>query len=192
MGHAEDDLRHAERAAALDDLFQRRNHGFAAIKTEALGAGEFEIDEFLEALGLDELVEDRALALAGETDLLAGAFDARLQPGFFRGIGNVHELVADRAAIGAAQDGQHFRDRREFEPEHAVDEDLAGVIGLGEAEMRGVQRLVLAPGLQAERVEIGVEMAAHAIGADHHDGADGIARRLAQFGVGIGRPCAPS
>ena len=126
MGHAEDDLLHAERAAALDDLFQRRNHGFAAVEAEALGAGEFEIEELLEALGLDELVQDRALALAGEGDLLAGALDARLQPGLLGGIGDVHELEADRAAIGAAQDRQHLRDRsRISRPEHAVDEDLA-------------------------------------------------------------------
>jgi len=45
----------------------------------------------------------------------------------------MHEFIADRAAIGAAQDGEHFRDRRVFKPEHVVDENLARVIGLDEA-----------------------------------------------------------
>ena len=40
MGHAQHDLLHAELAAALDDLFQRRDGGFAAVQAEALGADE--------------------------------------------------------------------------------------------------------------------------------------------------------
>src|SRR5262249_57753574 len=57
--HADDDVFHAERAAALDDLLQRGNHRLGAVETEALGAGELQIAEFLEAFGLDQLVEDR-------------------------------------------------------------------------------------------------------------------------------------
>ena len=56
MGHAEDDFLDAERAAALDDLLERRQHGFAAVEAEALGAGVVHVEEFLEALGLDQLV----------------------------------------------------------------------------------------------------------------------------------------
>ncbi len=115
MRHAEHDLLHAQGAAALDDLLERRHHGFAAVEAEALGARVAQIEEFLEAFRLDELVQDRALAFAGEADLLAGAFDALLEPGFFRRIGNMHEFEADRAAIGAPQDRQHLADRREFE-----------------------------------------------------------------------------
>ena len=80
MRHADDDFLHAERAAALDDLLERRDHRFAAVETEALGAGEFHVAEFFKAFGFDELVEDRALALAGEADFLVLAFDALLQP----------------------------------------------------------------------------------------------------------------
>ena len=36
---------------------------------------------------------------------------------------------------------------------------------------------------KAQRIEIGVEVAAHAIGADHHERADGIARRPANVVV---------
>ncbi len=55
MRHADHDFLHAEIAAALDDLLQRRNQRFGAVEAEALGAGEFEIAEFLEAFGLDQL-----------------------------------------------------------------------------------------------------------------------------------------
>ena len=65
MGHAEHDLLHAEIAAALDDLLERRNQRLAAVEAEALGAGVAHVEELLEAFGLDELVEDGALAFAG-------------------------------------------------------------------------------------------------------------------------------
>lgn len=70
MGHAQHDLADAERAAALDDLLQRRDHRLAAIEAEALRAGVLQVQELLEALGLDQLVEDRAAALGREGDLL--------------------------------------------------------------------------------------------------------------------------
>ena len=63
MRHAEHDVADAEAAAALDDLLERRDERFRAVEAEALGAGILEVDELLEALGLDQLVEDRALAL---------------------------------------------------------------------------------------------------------------------------------
>ena len=62
MGHAEHDLLHAERAAALDDLLERRDQRFAAVEAEALGALVLDVDELLEAFGLDQLLQDRLLA----------------------------------------------------------------------------------------------------------------------------------
>ena len=63
MGHAERDLLEAELAAALDDLLERGNHRLAAVEAEALAAGIFDV-KILEALGLDQLGQDRALAFA--------------------------------------------------------------------------------------------------------------------------------
>ena len=127
------DFLHAEIAAALDDLLERRDQRFAAVEAEALGAGIFDVEEFLEAFGFDQLVEDGALAFAGEGDFLVAAFDALLDPAFLRGVGDVHELDADGLAIGAAQDGDDLAHRREFETEHLVEENLAVEIGFGEA-----------------------------------------------------------
>ena len=67
---------------------------------------------------------------------------------------------------------------RELEAEHVVDEDRPVEVGLGEAVGAGRSSVVVVALLEAERVEVGVEMAAHAVGADHHQGADRIARRL--------------
>ncbi len=130
MRHADDDLAHAERAAALDDLLQRRDHRLAAVETEALGAGEFHVAEFLEAFGLDQLVEDGALALAGEGDLLVRPFDALLDPALLRAVGDVQKFDAERLAIGAAQDADDLAHGAEFEAEHLVEENRAVEIGV--------------------------------------------------------------
>ena len=113
-----------------------------------------------------------------EGDALVRALDALLDPALLGRVGDVHELDAERAAIGPPQDLEHLGDGGELEPEHVVDEDLPAEVGLGEAVGRRVEVGFGLRRLEAERVEMGVEMAAHAVGADHHDGADRIARRL--------------
>src|SRR6476469_4000033 len=123
MGHAEDDLVQAELAAALDDLLERRDHRLAAIEAEPLGAGIFDIEEMLEALRLDQLVEDRPLAFGGEADALVGPLDALLDPGLLARIGNVHELDPQRRAVGALEDGDDLVEGGPLETEHIVDED---------------------------------------------------------------------
>src|SRR5947209_4199577 len=89
MRHAEHDLLHAEIAAALDDLLERRDQRLSPVETEALGAGEFDVAELLEAFRLDQLVEDRALALARERDFLVLPLDALLDPGLLLRIRDV-------------------------------------------------------------------------------------------------------
>src|SRR5437762_1307980 len=103
MRHAQHDFLNAKIAAALDDLFERRDHALGPVETETLGAGVFDIEELLEAFRLDELAQDRLAAFGREADRLALALDTLLQPGLLTGIGNMHELNAERAAIGAAQ-----------------------------------------------------------------------------------------
>ena len=181
MGHAESDLFQAKLAAALDDLLERRNHRLRAVEAEALGAGIFDVEEILEALGLDQLAKDRALALPRELDFLVGPLDALLNPGLLRRIGNMDEFEADGAAIGPPQDREHFAHGRIFEPEHMIDEDLAVVVGLLKSVGRGMELLVVPLRLETERIEIGVQMASHAIGADHHQRAHRIAGRPANL-----------
>ncbi len=183
MGHAEHDLAHAEIAAALDDLLERRDHRLAAVEAEALGAGVPDVDEALEAFRLDELVEDRLLAHRGEIDALVRAFDALLDPRLLFRIGDVHELDAERRTVGAPENRQHLGDGGEFQPEHVIEEDASAEIGLGETVGAGVELALRRQFRHAERIEIGVEMAAHAIGADHHQGAHRIACRLGRGAV---------
>src|SRR5215475_2714691 len=165
MRHAHHDFLHAEIAAALDDLLQRGDQRLGAVETEALGAGELDVAEFLEALGFDQLVENRATAFTGEADLLVRALDALLDPGLLRGIGDVHELDAERLTVGALADRDDLAQRAVFEAEDVIEEDLAVEIGLAEAVRARIELLPIARRLDAERIELGVEVAAHAVGA---------------------------
>ncbi len=94
------------------------------------------------------------------------------------GRGDVHELDAHRRAVGAAQDFQHLPDGGELEPQHVVDEDRPVVVGLVEAVGSRIELGLVGDVLQTQRIEVGVEMTAHAVGADHHQRVDRIARRL--------------
>ncbi len=176
VGHAHHDLLHAELAAALDDLLERRNHQLAAVETEALGAGVLDVGEPLEGLRLDQLVEDGALAFDREVDVLVATLDALLDPGLLHRRGDVHELHADLPAVGAAQDLEDVAHGGDLETQHLVDEDRAVEVGVREAVGLRPQLLVdLALG-EAERIEVGGEVAHHAIGADQHEGADAVLR----------------
>ena len=182
MGHAEHDLAHAEIAAALDDLLQRRDQRFAAIKAKALGAGEFQIAEFFKAFGFDQLHQNGAAAFAGEADLLIRTFDAFLDPALLRTIGDVQEFNAHGLAIGALADRHDLAQRAVFQAEHVIEEDFAVEIGLGEAVGANIEFFVILGGRQAKRIELGVEMAAHTVGADQHQRAHRIAGGLMDIG----------
>ena len=84
MRHADDDVADTETAAALDDLLQRRDQRFAAVEAEALGAGELDVAELLEAVGFDQLHQDGAAAFRREADFLVRTFDAFLDPRLLR------------------------------------------------------------------------------------------------------------
>ena len=177
MRHAEGDLAGAERAAALDDLLERWDHRFAAVEAEALGARELARAVVLEALRLDQLVEDRLLAFRRERRALLAALDALLDPALLVGIGDVDELVADVAAIGFAADLHDLLHRRVLEAEHVVEEDRPVHILRQEAEIERVELGMLLLAAELQRIEIGGEMAAGAIGADELGGADAVERR---------------
>src|SRR4051795_11450009 len=182
MRHTEHDLLHAEIAAALDDLLQRRDQRLSPIEPEALGAGELDVAEFFETLRLDQLVEDRALALAGESDLLVGALNALLNPAFLLRVRDVHELDAHRLAVGAAQDRDDLAHGAGFKTEDLVEEYLAIHVGFAEGVTARIELLVVLGTFEAEWIQIGMEVAADAVGADQHQRMDGIARRLLHIG----------
>ena len=173
---------HAECTAALDDLLERRDHQFAAVEAETFGAGELDVAEFLETVGLDQLVEDGALAFAREADLLVGSFDALLDPALLGTVGDVQEFDAERLAIGALQDRDDLAHGSELQAEDVIQENLAVHVGVGEAIGARIEFLLVLARLKPERIQIGVEVPARPIGADQHQRVDGVARGLLHLG----------
>ena len=176
VGHAEHHFVDAQGPAALDDLLHGRNHGLAAVEAEPLGPGEAFVQEAFEALGLDQLVQDRQLALAGEGVLLelVRSLDARLQPGLLLRLGDMHVLDADGAAVGAFQQGHDLADRTGLQAQHAVQIDRAIEVGLGEAVEFGGQLGIVDRLFDAQRIQLGMQVTADAIAADQHQHPDGI------------------
>ena len=64
-----------------------------------------------------------------------------------------------------------------MKPKHSINENFPVVVGLREPIGGRMQLFVIFRGLDAKRIEIGMEMAAHAIGTDHHQRAHRIAGR---------------
>ena len=96
----------------------------------------------------------------------------------------MQKFDAQRLAIGAPQDGDDLVQRAEFEAEHVVEKDRAVEIGLGEPVGARIKLLLVVRRRQAERIEVGVEMAAGAIGADQHERAYRVAGRALDVGRG--------
>ena len=93
----------------------------------------------------------------------------------------MHEFHADGAAIAGAQYGEDFPHRGGFPAQHEIDENWPIQIGVGEAVGGWVQFRMWLWHLQAQRVQAGFQVAAHAVAADQHQGADGIQRAGAQL-----------
>ena len=171
MRHADGDLLHAGVRHRLDDGVQRGDGDLAAFQAEALGGDVALLAEHLEAFRFGQLLQDFPLAAGVEGAVPGGAFHLALDPGFLLRILDVHELDADRAAIGVAQDLHDLAQRCGFPPQHVVDEDRLVQVGIGEAVGSVVQLGMRRRHHQAERIEARLEMAAHAVGADQHQRA---------------------
>ncbi len=109
-----------------------------------------------------------------EVGVVALGLDALLDPRLLVGIGDVHELDADGAAVCRAHMRQDLAQGRPVEARHVGDEDRAVVVRLGEAIGRGMQLRMRLYLHQPEGIEVGLQMAAHAIGADELQRANGI------------------
>ena len=182
MGHAQHDLFDAKLATAFDDLFQSRHDRLRPVEAKALCAGVLHLAELLELLCLDELIEDRAPSLGSESDVLALALDAMLDPILLRGNRDVHVLHADVPTVGAAHYPQDLPHRCRFQAQHPVDKNGAVEVGLREAVSLRLQFAVHLAVRQPQRVEISGEVAHDAVGTDQHQRADRILCRPQRSG----------
>src|SRR3546814_4405808 len=77
-----------------------------------------------------------------------------------------------RPAVGGAHHLDDLAQGSDLEPQHLVDEDRAVHVRLGKAVALGIELRMRLYGLEAEGVETGFQVSAHAVGADQHEGAE--------------------
>ncbi len=127
MAHGHDAFHGAMRGGSGENLLHHRNQGGVAFQREALGADVERLQHLLEDVGFEQLLEN-GFAI----DLGLRAFQAVDDPLAALGVGNVHELRADGAAI-----------------------DFARAVGLRAADS---QLGVIKTGKVTERIEVGLQV----------------------------------
>jgi hypothetical protein len=178
MRHAEREFLDPEFGANVEDRLERRHQRFGPLDPEALGTGVAPIEKPLERLGGGQNPQHLLFHGTGQARCGLAAFELLLDPLPLGEFLDVHVLDADTAAIDLAQQGDDLAQRGALAPEQVVDEDLTVEIGLGKPVGPVVELGMVGAPLDPQRVEIGFEMAAYAIGADQVENADRGGRRL--------------
>ncbi len=176
VSHADHQFVDVAAGGALQNLFQDGERGFAAFEREALLAHEARVQEMFELFARHHAAQSAHAGLAIERPVVGLRLHALLQPALLLRHLNVHVLAADFAAIGLAQGFQNFAQRRDrfrrtFADRfaQAAGEKFAIQIPYGQAVGFGIEFGMVAR-FGAQRVQVGDQMAAHAVGVDHlHD-----------------------
>ena len=161
MGHADDRAVELGVGSRLEDGVEDRDGGLGAFEAEPLLADVLGGQELLEGLGGVEALEDVALVV--DRQLGGDALDLVLDPPLLRGILDVHVLDADRAAVGVAQHVEDVAEGEALAAGEAAGQELAVEVPDREPVGGRVEldrQLGLLP---AQRVEVGDEVAAHAV-----------------------------
>ncbi|GBD46365.1 hypothetical protein HRbin41_01191 [bacterium HR41] len=165
VGHAEHDLARPVVSRQLDRLVEHRHDHVETLDRELLLAEERAAQVLLERFDLGEPFKKLPLVLGRERLAEASRLDRLSQPHALAVLGDVLDLVGDRAAVGLAQVrqrvGEGFAGHGDTQDPRR---DLLHQLG-GEVDGRWVERRV-ADGLGAERVETRGQVPVHAVRLD--------------------------
>jgi hypothetical protein len=177
VGHADHGLPHALARGVGEHAVQERDGGLAALQREALVADVLRMQEALEALRLHHLLEDPAARGGVEGRPVPRGLHPDLQPLLALGVGDEHVLDADGAAVGVAQDLEHLPQGGPVLPGKAVGDELAVQVPQREA-VGGRVQVAVGRALGVEGIEVGHEVAAHAVGVHQLEHAGLLLHRL--------------
>ena len=161
--HADGDLDDVITRGGGQDLVEQRDERLRPFQGEPLLADVFGLQEGLERLGLVELVQDSQLLLAAR--LVVGDLHALLDPVPLLGVLDVHVLDADAAGVGVTQDPEDLAQLHERPTGETAGGELPVEVPQGEAVGEHIEVGVHAL-LVFERVGVGHEVTAHAIGVN--------------------------
>jgi len=147
-------------------LVEQGNERLAAFQGEALLTHVAGVQVFLEPLGGREQAQYPALVVVFQFRSGAVGLEPLLDPAFLRGVGDVHVFRAHGAGVDLLQQVDDFAQGHALGGEKRAGvegsvEILFGEVVVGEAQFR--QGIDFG---QAQRVEIGVLVAAHPVGID--------------------------
>ena len=166
MGHADHHILDAVAAAAADQRVHQRNQRIAAFQREALLADVLGVQVAFEAFGGGQPLEDAQLGRSVEAEAAGGAFEPLLHPAPLGGVGDVHELGADAAAVGGLEPVQQVAKLEFVGPEIGGDAELAIQVGRAQAVEFQAQVRGLLRRRHGQRVERRAQVAARAVGGD--------------------------
>ena len=166
VGHAEDDLHRALRCDLFDRQVEQGDQALGALERKALGSQVLLLNELLEHRGVDQLPQDPDLLVAAELNPVAADLHPFLQPGSDLQVVDVHELGADVVAVRFAHPFEHFAHRRRVGAGDAGGRHRAVQVAIADAQALEFEFLGQ-HGRVAERVDVGVKVAADPVVADH-------------------------
>ena len=164
--HADHHLAHALVGGALHQLVENDHRRLAALQREAFLPDEARVQEVLEALGLQQPHQHALLQLARKRPEVGQRLHPLLQPALFLGMLDVHILAAQPPAVGLAQRVEDHSKRRDSRASgQRAGDKIALQIPDSQAVGGGVELgVILRRG--AQRIEVGDQVAAHAVGVD--------------------------
>ena len=163
--HAHERVAHARVGGQPERLVEHRDQGVEALDREALRADERAVQVDLERLGVGEPRQHALLLLGRQRAAVLARLDAVAQPHALLVVGDVLDLVGDRAAVRLAQVGERLGERR---ARHLDAQDVRGDLLHDlrrEPDRRRLERGV-ADRLGAERVEARGEVPVRAVRLD--------------------------
>ena len=166
MGHAEDDLHRALCGDLLDRQVEQGDQALGAFEREALGPQVLLLDELLEHRGVDQLPQDPDLLVAAELHPVAADLHPFLEPGADLQVVDVHELGADVLAVRLAHPFEQLAYRRRVGARDAGGRHRAVQVALADPQALEFEFLGQ-HGRIAERVDVGIQVAADPVVADH-------------------------
>ena len=184
VGHADHDLVDAAGRRVLDQPIEQRNRRLAALDRVAALSQELRAEEALELFGRDELHED-ALADVGGQGLGGGrGGDVRADPVFFFRARDVAVFGADLAAVHAAHERDDVAQGHPVSALEPARVEIAVEIPDRQPVGRKLELGMLGDHAGAERIDVGEQMAPHAVRVDELEDAGLLGDVLAAAVVG--------
>ena len=165
VGHGEDDIANPLRGRAFDRHLEERDERFAPLEGEALRPEEPLLDELLEHRSTCHLPVDAQLLAPIELHPVFAPLHPHLEPLPHAKIVHVHELHADRPAVGVPQALDDLAQRHRLRSLDRVGGERPVHVLLGEVVEPGIELRQARAG-PTERIDLRHEVAADAVRSD--------------------------